>query len=438
MRLTYINKHVLLVSFVLPKTTSTFLNRTITNMGGNAFKEILPTACFPRMSPAVYNALKAHLLMRLEPLYEVVAVPHEAPEKVDHGDVDFVAAQPRQSLTHEMVMQALGAMRSIPQDGGPMCNFAIPVHAFELGAARADSPEAFYQVDVNVCADRAEWERVVFMHSYGDLGMILNLLARSAGVVLGTHGLKLANPLPTSPPITFYLTTSIPDVLSFFGLSMDQWAAGFASQRAVFDWAASSTLFDAPRLARRNVGRASTKKALEVRTMYQAFLMYACERAAGAAPRAEVTQDAALRFFGKDAEHDALLHAARARQHAREVFTGKLVEEWTGVRGVPVRWVMDGVRERLGGELREDGAAMGGAPVQVHGAASTQLPVARLTPWESAMFPLSVDEVRALVIQVKDEMQAAGKLEFDWRAAKARKMERKLMQQSAEKVDIPI
>jgi hypothetical protein len=28
----------------------------------------------------------------------------------------------------------------------------------------------YYQVDIHVCADDDEWERIFFYHSYGDLG----------------------------------------------------------------------------------------------------------------------------------------------------------------------------------------------------------------------------------------------------------------------------
>jgi hypothetical protein len=47
-----------------------------------------------------------------------------------------------------------------------------------------------YQVDVKVCADRAEWEKIVFFHGYGDLGMILGLIAKNAGIVLSEQGLR--------------------------------------------------------------------------------------------------------------------------------------------------------------------------------------------------------------------------------------------------------
>ena len=42
-----------------------------------------------------------------------------------------------------------------------------------------------------------------------------------------------------------------------------------------------------------------------------------------------------------------------------------------------------------------------------------------------------------MVMQIKDEMAAAGKLEYDWRAAKARKAERKLLEQTASGAAFP-
>lgn len=39
--------------------------------------------------------------------------------------------------------------------------------------------------------DKAEFERIAFYHAYGDLGMIMGLLARNIGLTLGEKGLKV-------------------------------------------------------------------------------------------------------------------------------------------------------------------------------------------------------------------------------------------------------
>lgn len=48
-----------------------------------------------------------------------------------------------------------------------------------------------YQVDVHVCMDKDEWDRIMFYHSYGDLGMILGVVSRNVGLYLGSKGLKV-------------------------------------------------------------------------------------------------------------------------------------------------------------------------------------------------------------------------------------------------------
>ncbi|KAI0953457.1 hypothetical protein AcW1_007671 [Taiwanofungus camphoratus] len=413
-------------------------------MGGNAFRQTLPDTSFPRISPSVYQALKARLLPLIQSLYGLAVVPAEAPEKIDHGDIDFVVAYPRPGLTHETVKATLKATYSLPQEGNRISNFAVSTSAFEL---QLDQKQAgmgmmphqeewknFYQIDVYVCADEEEWQRVVFLHSYGDLGMILGVLARSAGLSLSTHGLKLARPLPTNPPLTFHLSSSLPKILAFFELSIERWTQGFCTQREIFDWISDCNLFNAHAIADTEVSHPTRKKTLEDRPMYRNFLTYARERSMAPttfpstmstetlskfASGTNMTQEDALRFFGKEVEHDTLRHASRVKQHIREVFTGKLVEQWTNTCGLPVRWIMDTARGRIEKECHQDsgGIAQDGERAQIRWFT--------LAPWEVALFKMSYDEVRTLVLQVRDEMEATGKFDLNWKHEHARKAEKK-------------
>ncbi|KAJ7850298.1 hypothetical protein B0H14DRAFT_2582069 [Mycena olivaceomarginata] len=47
------------------------------------------------------------------------------------------------------------------------------------------------QINMHVCTDKAEWERIHFFHSNGDLGIILGLVAPNKGLALGSKGLKI-------------------------------------------------------------------------------------------------------------------------------------------------------------------------------------------------------------------------------------------------------
>ena len=184
-------------------------------MGGNAFKQLLPQATFPRMHPKVYYTLKANVLPIVKAFYAYAIVSPEAPEKADFGDLDIVVAGPRDGLTHEEVRTALRALCSIPWEGNRTSNFAVPVDAFEdvakeyqrigpagettqLEGATDAGPDSqvFFQVDLNMNADRAQWERTVFWSSFGDLGYFLGLFAHTAGLSFSVYGLKVRHHPP--------------------------------------------------------------------------------------------------------------------------------------------------------------------------------------------------------------------------------------------------
>ncbi len=172
-------------------------------MGGKAFLSHLPNTTFPRLSPLIYASLKSSLLPRLTPLFEHVGVPHEAPEKEDHGDVDFIVACPCHStaIGHEEIKTALGASACIPSaqpDGGGTHNFALrladvvtPLPS-DIVPVPEETSEVYVQVDVNIRKDMQDWENVMIFHSYGDLGMIMGRLAASVGLHLGELGLKVS------------------------------------------------------------------------------------------------------------------------------------------------------------------------------------------------------------------------------------------------------
>lgn len=184
-------------------------------MGGKALLALLPHATFPRLSPTLYNAIKSHLHTRLSPLFDRVATPHEAPEKLDHGDIDFIVASPQLGLKHHDVERALGttSQHSIPSPevGAGTSHFALSLVVLErelgfvedgaghsiprghssLLVTKADVDGRYVQVDVHLCPDVEDFERVVFIHGYGDLGMIMGALARSVGLQLGSKGLKV-------------------------------------------------------------------------------------------------------------------------------------------------------------------------------------------------------------------------------------------------------
>ncbi|KAF8895530.1 hypothetical protein BD779DRAFT_1500014 [Infundibulicybe gibba] len=343
-------------------------------MGGSAFSSKLSSSAFPRMPPVVYQTLKARFLPVLHTFYKHVVIPVEAPGKPDHGDLDFVVVGPLRedgtsdkaesmNVPHARVAQALGASVVIPMEGNRTSNFAVPVSAGEwarLGCAQAEERGRdaapgrgiFYQVDVHVCEDKDEWERIRFFHAYGDLGMILGLIANNAGLALGVHGLRV--PDPPHPPMP--LSTSFPAITSYMGLSMAAWEAGFTTQRAVFEWAASCRFFAPGDRSWRFEGTGISKVKKE-RTMYAAFVewarAHASENRYARRPGKEEIRREALVHFGKADEFDARVRERERRVLLKNSFSGPMVREWAGMgeHWKGVKAIMDEVRDKLGGDV---------------------------------------------------------------------------------------
>lgn len=373
-------------------------------MGGNAFNQSQPEAQFPRMQTKYYNRVRSRVDAILRQLYRRVGTPHAAPEKLDHGDIDFVVVGPNDGLSHKDVKTSLGAV--FDQYFPGTSNFAIPWDDTESSAEEV----AFIQVDVHVCADDEDWERVMFFHSYGDLGMIMGLLARSIGLSVGINGLRLAKAVPTSPASLFLLSSSFPSILEFLGLSMERWSEGFATQRDAFDWLTTSPYFRASWMAYTDSSRTRQRKAKEARGMYQNFLEYAthlsqAETTAQPPPAQEEAIEAALRFFGKWELYQSILHTARVNEHLKEVFNGKIVGEWTGLDGIVLKFLMDGVRDRLGAMCTSDSPAQD-IPAVIDGAAAPSM-----KPWELVLKDMPADDVRQFVLKVKQEMEEDGSFE---------------------------
>ncbi|KAJ3503985.1 hypothetical protein NLJ89_g8179 [Agrocybe chaxingu] len=340
-------------------------------MGGSAFGSILQPTAFPRIPPPIYQALKGSFLSKLQEFYECVGVPTEAPEKLDHGDLDFLAAIPKapftdSSVPHECIRDAICATYMNPMEGNRTSNYAVPIKPgawAEFGFAGlehqcrkdVENGEIYYQVDVHVCYDKDEWDRTMFFHSYGDMGMILGLISRNVGLALGVKGLKI--PDPPNPP--FDLSEHFEEIAEFLGLSMQRYNEGFETKRDVFEWAASIRFFDPSQFKSQGPGISKVKPE---RKMYAEFVEWVVamrqepsqdqtDRLSRQDLRAP-TRDVALAFFGKKGEFEALAKARSDRLKLKGCFSGSVVHDWAEMGGYwkGVKLIMDEVRARMGGE----------------------------------------------------------------------------------------
>lgn len=391
-------------------------------MGGNAFSERLPTAVFPRMSPAFYNSLKARIMPRLEALYHLVAVPPEAPGKLDYGDLDVVVCQPKkiqegiplsECVTLAEIEQALGSVHSIPLPGDRTSNFAVPIQQDEvqhfavdqeaIREEKLDLAQLYIQIDLHFCEDIESCKSHILFQSYGELGMILGMLAKTVGLTWTVAGLKVGDSalhlrpcrlnfwlclqlfryrtyIPDSPYTR--LTTSHLEIFEFFGLAHDVHERGFTTAQEVFDWVATSRFFNPHRLlpAMQSLGFKGKRK------MYAEFLDYLGSLIASAESEERLDihaiQDEALALFGKRKEFDDAVREKYLFCEAKRVFSGSLVKEWTGLEyWRDVKTVTDAMRVQVLVGIDDENK-----------------------DWREEMIKLNDEERKALALKLKEEL----------------------------------
>ena len=166
---------------------------------------------------------------------------------------------------------------------------------------------------------------------------------------------------------TFLLSSSIPDIFPFFGLSLERWKAGFETQHDAFEWITSSRFYVHGQVS----DKTSRAKSRVNRGMYQAFLQWSEARAEndGQFQEKQETEDReatkeslrkeALAFFGKREEHDALVQANERKVRLKAIWNGRKVGEWVGVGNYrKIGKVMAVMRRTIGeekiGQMTED------------------------------------------------------------------------------------
>ena len=206
---------------------------------------------------------------------------------------------------------------------------------------------------------------------------------------------------------------------------MDRWKEGFLKEIDIFLWLASSRFFDPNRMLRFEDGLSKGKlRAKADRPMYQNFLDFSQSQKA-TTPRisfGDISSEA-IDFFGKRPLHTTLLRIAEIKSHVKANFTGVLVTKWTGLKGMPVSSTMKEVKERLGGD--DLLPAVSGIPLESLPTEDINIVHLTLRAWESTMHRMTAAEIEHMVVRVKEELGAEGKLDYDWKAAKRKKAENK-------------
>lgn len=231
-------------------------------MGGKAFANELLT---PRMPPSVYHDLRQKCLSVLSALYIHVASPADSPEKSSHGDIDILVSSPLDPVhppTPAVLATALSAVKTI--NLGPLKSFAVPY---------PDKPGIFVQVDVEISKPGLfDWE--LFHASYGDLWNILGTSIRSFGLTANNRGLhgriREIEAIERKHSLLF-LTCEPAAVLSFLGLDVAEYRAGWTRVEDMFAFLARNRFMTKEVYVRREL-KANDRKRMTSRDLYRRFV----------------------------------------------------------------------------------------------------------------------------------------------------------------------
>jgi hypothetical protein len=242
-------------------------------MGGNAFAHAVSAApstlYIPRMTPAKYRELKQLYETKLRQLLpqRKVNILKEAPEKGSYGDMDFLVESSDEPIDWQSLARRLGAAGliihssgkvqncslAVPMDGSVSPTFNIFTHKHNPADLLKNVTSAEYaQIDLEVVPrELFEWHS--FYASYGDMSGLLGHMVHNVGFTICDKGLMLR--LAALDAAKDMGVTNVPDkagriflsndpqqVLSFLGLSFDEYQQGFTTVDEFYRWLAHCTL----------------------------------------------------------------------------------------------------------------------------------------------------------------------------------------------------
>lgn len=289
-------------------------------MGGTALGKQLP-----RLSRNKYFEIVADLKGKLQNRYFLfVQEPRSFPAKVSFGDVDLLVTGQQQVMEPT---KDLGAKSAITN--GNIISMEYLGHQVDL---------------IKIPDDRIDLS--LFFYGYGDIGMIIGMLARNIGLKFGMKHLTLK--LET---YKIKLSHELKEILRFLGLDYSAWEKGFATEGDIFAWLISCKYFrpsffahNAAKLREDEekkikssisfeepvVWNSEARTRMSQRPMFRNFIIYVSTLPMNSdrVDRHDVRSDA-LDFFNKREEHTSIERHLAVTRRVKAKFNGKLAMQWT-------------------------------------------------------------------------------------------------------------
>ncbi|KAK3110580.1 hypothetical protein LTR53_014978 [Teratosphaeriaceae sp. CCFEE 6253] len=375
-------------------------------MGGAAFATAAapgaPTLRTPRLSPADYTRLRSTLKTTLQAFFgssTELDTLRPAPEKPDHGDIDFLVAHDDPTAVDWLALAtAIGAAGLIVHHAA-MCSLAVPLHPHPTDGSPGPRPPVLYKqiashqpsplpyhaaagqltkeiyahVDIEL-APPALYAWRAFHGSYGDTGSLLGRILRPLRFTITHAGLYLrmreldevVKKAPQLYPIAdkaglLFLSCDPGEILRFLGLATEGYEAGFTTLEALYEWVAGCRVLSLGSVrVKRDTDSERAREA--TRTVYAGFFNHWLPAHPPPNPPAPASSDAdpdatrqqlaeeALEFFDRRAEY-AIQHAALLRAIATATalrLIKDFIQQHSGRKGAALNEVVRGFQHFVG------------------------------------------------------------------------------------------
>ncbi|TKA80110.1 hypothetical protein B0A49_01355 [Cryomyces minteri] len=211
-----------------------------------------PALKTPRMSPEVYQKLKAKCLEVFKEMYITVTVAPEAVGKTDYGDVDLLVEGRRSDRCPAEIAESLGAKRFF--HNSESVSFAVPLPSQQ-----------------NIVGEE---KKNTLRLTSAPVIQILGIMNKHVGLTANHRGLyvRVAELESTDWKDSLVFLTDDPTAtLAFLGLDAVAYEKGFKTEKDVFSWICSGRFFNKTVFEQRQE-KSDDRRRAKMRVMYRRFV----------------------------------------------------------------------------------------------------------------------------------------------------------------------